>query len=73
LKGAALNCVYRVVCWIDRWSQSWIALVRDPSLWFDLLAPMLLGVLGHHDPQLRDKLRAATALPQRHLTPHQCR
>jgi hypothetical protein len=35
--------------------------VRDPLLWFDLLAPMLLGALGHHDPQLRYKLRAATA------------
>jgi hypothetical protein len=50
------------VCWIDRWpSQSRIALVRDPLLWFDLLAPMLLGALSHHDPQLRYKLRAATA------------
>jgi hypothetical protein len=46
----------------ERWpSQSRIALVRDPLLWFDLLAPMLLGALSHHDPQLRYKLRAATA------------
>jgi hypothetical protein len=50
------------VCWIDRWpSQSRIALVRDPLLWFDLLAPMLLGAQSHHDPQLHYKLRAAIA------------
>jgi hypothetical protein len=30
---AALNCVYLVVCWIDRWpSQSWMRRVSCPAL-----------------------------------------
>jgi hypothetical protein len=33
LNGAALNCVYLVVCWIDRWpSRSWMRRVSCPAL-----------------------------------------
>jgi hypothetical protein len=33
LKRAALNCVFLVVCWIDRWpSQSWMRRVSWPAL-----------------------------------------
>jgi hypothetical protein len=37
-----------------------LQLVRDPQLWFDFVATMLLGELTRRDPQLRDRLRAAT-------------
>jgi hypothetical protein len=33
--------------------------VRDPALWFDFVANMLLGALSKHDPKLRDRLRPA--------------
>jgi hypothetical protein len=38
-----------------------LQLVRDPQPWFDFVATMLLGALSKHDPQLQDRLRAATA------------
>jgi hypothetical protein len=33
-----------------------LQLVRDPQLWFDFVATMLLGELKRHDPNLRAKL-----------------
>jgi hypothetical protein len=36
-----------------------LQLVRDPQLWFDFVATLLLGALSKHDPHLRDRLRAA--------------
>jgi hypothetical protein len=36
-----------------------LRLVRDPQLWFDFVATMLLGALSNHDPELRARLRAA--------------
>jgi hypothetical protein len=33
--------------------------VRDLQLWFDFVATLLLGALCKHDPQLRDRPRAA--------------
>jgi hypothetical protein len=36
-----------------------LQLVRDPQLWFDFVATLLLGALCKHDPQLRDRPRAA--------------
>jgi hypothetical protein len=35
--------------------------VRDPTLWFDFVAILLLDALAKHDPSLRDRFRAATA------------
>jgi hypothetical protein len=34
-------------------------LVRDPQLWFDAVSLALLAELSKHDPELRDRLRAA--------------
>jgi hypothetical protein len=34
--------------------------VRDP-IWINFVATMLLGALSKEDPQLQDRLRAATA------------
>jgi hypothetical protein len=36
--------------------------VRDANLWYDFVAILLLGALSKHDPQLRDRLHAATAV-----------
>jgi hypothetical protein len=38
-----------------------LQLVRDPQPWFDRVGSSLLGALIRHDPQLCDRLRAATA------------
>jgi hypothetical protein len=38
-----------------------LGLVRDPQLWIDFVATMLLGELSKHDPHLRDRLSAAAA------------
>jgi hypothetical protein len=38
-----------------------LQLVRDPALWFDMISLTLLAELSRRDPQLRDRLRAATA------------
>jgi hypothetical protein len=35
-----------------------LQLVRDPQLWFDFVATMLLGELKRHDPRLRETLAA---------------
>jgi hypothetical protein len=35
--------------------------VRDPALWFEFVANVLLDALAKRDPDLRDRLRAATA------------
>jgi hypothetical protein len=34
---------------------------RDPAIWFDFVATLLLGTLTRHNPHLRDRLRTATA------------
>jgi hypothetical protein len=40
---------------------SCVTRARDPALWFDFVATMLLGELCKHDPEVRDRLRAAAA------------
>jgi hypothetical protein len=38
-----------------------LQLVSDPQQWFDMVSLTPLAELTRHDPQLRDRLRAATA------------
>jgi len=35
--------------------------VSDPAIWFDFVANALLGAFSKNDPDLRERLRAATA------------
>jgi hypothetical protein len=36
-----------------------LQLATEPALWFDFVATLLLGALSKHEPELRDRLRAA--------------
>ena len=38
-----------------------LQLVKEPDLWFEPVANLLLEALAEHDPGLRDRLQAATA------------
>jgi hypothetical protein len=38
-----------------------LRLVKDPDLWFEPVANLLLEALAEHDPGLRDRLQAAAA------------
>jgi hypothetical protein len=46
-----------------------LQLVRDPQLWFNLVATMLLGALKCHDPRVRETLAAARDDPRSNFGP----